>query len=135
MPFFGNSNQAEEPTFATETPLEKRIEEARKVLQKYPERVPVIVERAKNAVDKIPRIDKKKYMVPADMTFGQFTHVVRHRLKLTPEQALFCFVNNIQPTTTTTLGQIFNEHKDAGGFLQIVYACESTFGSGPRPCA
>lgn len=128
MPLFGKNNQPEEPSYASENSLEKRKQEADKILKKFPDRVPVIVERAKKSVGKVPQIDKKRYMVPADMSFGQFTHVIRKRLELTPEQALFCFVNNVQPTATTTLGQIFDEYKDECGFVQIVYACESTFG-------
>ncbi len=48
-------------------------------------------------VDKsdITTIDKKKYLVPADLTVGQFVFVIRKRIKLEPEKAIFIFVNNV----------------------------------------
>jgi GABA(A) receptor-associated protein len=77
--------------------LEKRQTEAERIRQKYPDRIPVICEK----VDKsdIPTIDKKKYLVPADLTVGQFVYVIRKRIKLSPEKAIFVFVNEILPPT------------------------------------
>ncbi len=46
--------------------LEKRKAEADKIRRKYDDRIPVIVERAKGA--DIIDIDKKKYLVPGDLT-------------------------------------------------------------------
>lgn len=53
------------------TSPEKRKLEAERIRSKYPERVPVICER--DARSDIPDIDKKKYLVPADLTVSQFT--------------------------------------------------------------
>jgi GABA(A) receptor-associated protein len=41
----------------------------------------------------IATIDKKKYLVPADLTVGQFVYVIRKRIKLSPEKAIFIFVD------------------------------------------
>lgn len=43
--------------------------------------------------------DESRYLVPADLTVGQFVYVVRKRIKLTPEKAIFIFVKNILPPT------------------------------------
>ena len=40
-----------------------------------------------------------RYLVPADLTVGQFVYVVRKRIKLTPEKAIFIFIKNILPPT------------------------------------
>ena len=45
----------------------------------------------------IPDIDKKKYLVPADLTVGQFHYVIRKRIQLAPEKALFLFCSNTIP--------------------------------------
>lgn len=37
--------------------------------------------------------------MPADLTVGQFVYVVRKRIKLGPEKAIFIFVKNILPPT------------------------------------
>ena len=76
---------------------EKRQAEALRIREKYPDRIPVIVEKAGRS--DIPDIDKKKYLVPGDLTAGQFVYVIRKRIKLSPEKAIFIFVNNILPPT------------------------------------
>ena len=42
-------------------------------------------------------LDKKKYLVPSDLTVGQFYFLIRKRIHLRPEDALFFFVNNVIP--------------------------------------
>lgn len=59
--------------------------------------VQVICEKADRS--DIPDIDKKKYLVPADLTVGQFVYVIRKRIKLSPEKAIFIFINNVLPPT------------------------------------
>ena len=61
----------------------------------------VIVEKATNST--IPDIDKKKYLVPSDLTVGQFVYVIRKRIKLQAVKAIFIFVNNSIPPTGTQL--------------------------------
>ncbi|KAG2262267.1 hypothetical protein Bca4012_013087 [Brassica carinata] len=79
-------------SFKLEHPLERRQIEASRIRDKYPDRVPVIVEKAERS--DVPNIDKKKYLVPADLTVGQFVYVVRKRIKLSAEKAIFVFVKN-----------------------------------------
>ena len=74
---------------------EKRKSEAERIRAKYPDRVPVICEKADRS--DIPDIDKKKYLVPADLTVGQFHYVIRKRIQLAPEKALFLFCSNTIP--------------------------------------
>jgi GABA(A) receptor-associated protein len=87
----------------------------------------------------IPTIDKKKYLVPSDLTVGQFCYVIRKRIKLAPEKAIFIFVNEVLPPTAALMSSIYDEHKDEDGFLYITYlplffcsngsyAGENTFG-------
>merc|ERR1712032_999920 len=114
-------------SFKSEHPLEKRQAEALRIREKYPDRIPVIVEKAGRS--DIPDIDKKKYLVPGDLTAGQFVYVIRKRIKLSPEKAIFIFVNNILPPTAALMSSIYDEHKDEDGFLYIVYSGENTFGS------
>ncbi|CAN6821000.1 unnamed protein product, partial [Brassica oleracea] len=86
----------------------------------------VIVERAEKS--DVPDIDKKKYLVPADLTVGQFVYVVRKRIKLSPEKAIFIFVKNVLPPTAAIMSAIYEEHKDEDGFLYMSYSGENTFG-------
>jgi GABA(A) receptor-associated protein len=121
------SNTKGQTPFHIEHPFIKRKEEAERILQKYPERIPVIVQRS-DGNSNIPDIDKKKYLVPNDLTMGQFIYVIRKRIKLKPEQAIFTFVNNTMPAATALISQIYKEHKDADFFLYLTISGENVFG-------
>ncbi|CAO2200790.1 unnamed protein product, partial [Urochloa humidicola] len=113
-------------SFKLEHPLERRQAEANRIREKYPDRIPVIVEKAEKS--DIPDIDKKKYLVPADLTVGQFVYVVRKRIKLSAEKAIFIFVKNTLPPTAALMSAIYEENKDEDGFLYMTYSGENTFG-------
>ncbi|KAJ3504092.1 hypothetical protein NM208_g16387 [Fusarium decemcellulare] len=81
--------------FKDEHPFEKRKAEAERIRQKYADRIPVICEKVEKS--DIATIDKKKYLVPADLTVGQFVYVIRKRIKLSPEKAIFIFVDEVLP--------------------------------------
>jgi len=113
--------------FKSEHTLEQRQQESARIREKYPERVPVICERAERSQSVID-IDKKKYLVPSDLTVGQFMFVIRKRLKLPPEQAIFLFVNGTIPPTGSLMSQVYEDYRDEDGFLYINYAGENIFG-------
>jgi GABA(A) receptor-associated protein len=106
---------------------EKRKEVADRIKSKYPDRIPVIVEKAPKS--DAPDIDKKKYLVPADITVGKFVFEIRKHMKLSPEKAIFLFVNNTLPPTADLIANIYERYKDEDGFLYITYSGENTFGS------
>ena len=113
--------------FKESHPFDKRSAEASRILTKYPDRIPVIVE--KDPRSDITQIDKQKYLVPADLTVGQFIFVIRKRIKLESEKAVFLFINNRLPPTASLMSQIYKEDKDADSFLYVTYSGENTFGS------
>ena len=103
------------------------IEEAQRVLEKYPDKIPIIVNVSDKCKDLNP-LDKNKYIVPSDMTVGQFVYVVRKKIKLKQGQALFFFTNNVLIPNSVTLKSIYENNKSENGFLYIYYSTESTFG-------
>ncbi|KAL9255094.1 Autophagy-related protein [Drosera capensis] len=113
--------------FKLDFPFETRKAESARIKEKFPERIPTIVERAERT--DIPDIDKKKYLVSSDWTVGQFVYVVRKRVKLSAEKAVFIFVKNTLPPTGALLSAVYEEHKDEDGFLYMTYSGENTFGS------
>lgn len=66
--------------------------------------------------------------MPVDLTVGQFVYVIRKRIKLPSEKAIFIFVNDILPPTAALISTIYEEHKDDDGFLYVLYSGENTFG-------
>ena len=109
-------------------PFDKREEECKRVITKHPNRVPILVFKDNKKGSNIPDIDKHKFLVPADLTFGQFNYVIRKRIKLKPEIAIFTFINGYLPPTSALVANIYNIHKDKDGFLYVIYTSENTFG-------
>ncbi|KAJ0745810.1 putative autophagy protein Atg8 ubiquitin [Helianthus annuus] len=150
LKFAESSNQSADMVFKLQHPPEKRRAESTRIRDKYPDRVPVrhltqtsyiyivsifklrkvsfqvIVERAERS--DLADIDKNKYLVPADLTVGQFVYVVRKRIKLSAEKAIFVFVKNMLPPTAALMSAIYEENKDEDGFLYMTYSGENTFG-------
>ncbi|WOL10162.1 autophagy-related protein [Canna indica] len=106
--------------------FEKRKSESQRIKDKYPGRVPVIVEKADRS--DVPNIDKKKFLVPGGITHGQFVYVIRKRINLSPEKAIFMFVDNVLPPTGNLMSQLYDDKKDEDGFLYYIYSGENTFG-------
>ncbi|KAJ3211121.1 ubiquitin-like protein atg8 [Clydaea vesicula] len=101
--------------FKDENPFEKRKLESERIRQKYPDRIPCLVE--KNEKSDIASVDKNKYLVPSDLTMGQFVYVIRKRINLAPEKAIFILVNDLMPPSSSLISQVYQEHKDEDGFL------------------
>lgn len=115
-------------SYKTKHTFEVRLAESRKIRESFPGRVPVIIEKA-SRVSEIPTIDKNKFLVPIDLTLGQFIYVIRKRMCLPPEKALFVFINNTLPQTGTTLRQLYTQFADEDGFMYATYGGENTFGA------
>jgi GABA(A) receptor-associated protein len=111
--------------FKRQYSFKHRSDEAKAVLQKHPERIPIIVEPAD---DKSPTPNRKKFLVPAGLTFGQFTHVVRKRIDTTPDEAVVLMIEDVMPICSSTIREIYDKHKDLDSFLYVVVAAEKIFG-------
>ncbi|AYV86493.1 MAG: hypothetical protein Sylvanvirus1_89 [Sylvanvirus sp.] len=106
--------------------FEKRATESANIREKYASRIPIICEKLSSS--DVKEIDKKKYLVPNELTAGQFLYVIRKRIQLPPEGALFLSMKNTIPPAAEMLSSLYQKHKDADGFLYITYASENTFG-------
>jgi GABA(A) receptor-associated protein len=107
--------------------FEARLEESSRIREKFPGRIPVIVERSARSLT-VPVIDKQKFLVPGDLSVSQFIFVIRRRLNLPPEQALFIFVGNTLPTTGILIRELHASYADKDGFLYVTYCGENVFG-------
>ena len=120
------SRTKEDANITDEETLEKRKLESEKILKKYPDRIPCLVYNAKKS--NLPKLMKKKFLVPGELTIQQFLKVIRLRIKIREDQALFLFVNNILCKGTSTLSEAYAQHKGEDGFLTFHLCEESTFG-------
>ena len=109
--------------------LERR-EQSSRILVKYPTRVPVICEKLPRS--NIKELDRKKYLVPSDITFRSFIAIIRKRLKLDNDIGMYFFFtrdgSDIMVPTSHMIALLYDEYQDKDGFLYITYAGESTFG-------
>ena len=112
-------------SFKDKFSFERRFQESENILIKYPDRIPIIVERFNI---NLPEIDRKKYLAPADLTIGNFMYVIRKRLKLESEKSLFLFFDDKILPVSNSLGHAYDTHKDKDGFLYVKYCEETTFG-------
>ena len=106
--------------------FQKRLAEAQRVLDNYPNRIPIIVENDKYS--KLPMMTKRKYLVPDDMTVGQFMYVVRKRMKLKSETAIYMFFDQTLAPTSKKISEVYKIYKDQDNFLYITVGAERTFG-------
>jgi GABA(A) receptor-associated protein len=106
--------------------LDERKNESQKMLSKYYNYIPIVVEKCDL---KSEDIDKKKYLVPFDFTLGQFLYILRKHIKLSPEKAMFCYINNNIPNISKNINTLYDDYKDEDGFLYVHYSTnESVFG-------
>ena len=101
--------------------------EALYVLQKYPKKVPVIVQRCINCND-LPELPKKKFLMPKDLRMSEFLFYIRRQISVPPHISVFIYVNNTLPSLNMNMEFLYNEEKNVNGFLYIYYASEHTFG-------
>lgn len=103
--------------------FELREKEARRILDKYPDRIPIICESFGDV-----KLDKSKYLVPKDITVGQFIYVLRKRVALKSEQNIFVFVNNTIPSISSLISELYEQYKDPDNLLYLTVKTESVYG-------
>jgi GABA(A) receptor-associated protein len=104
---------------------EKRLQESISIRKKYPDRIPIILEKYN---DSAPELEKYKYLVPSDGTLSLLLLHIRIRVKLDPAKAIFLTIKNEVCNPSELLLKLYEEKKDPDGFLYITYSTENTFG-------
>lgn len=103
--------------------------EVDRIRNRFPSRIPVFITRAKNTDAKVlPNLQKNKFLVPMDLTVGQFIYIIRKQLEVSADKAIFIFVKNTLPTTSMLMKELYAQYADSDGLLRMQYTSESTFG-------
>lgn len=119
----GSSGEYDQ-SFRNTKSFSERKQQARTLREKYPTRYPIIIE---SHVDL--QLDKKKYLVPYDLTIGQLFYLIRNRLKIPPEQGLFFFNEyGSIPPISDTLEKVYKSSHNEDGFLYFKLTSETAFG-------
>lgn len=111
--------------------LEERKQESEGVLKKFPGKIPCIME--KDPSSKFENFDedkvKKKYLFTADTTAEQLIALLKSNLKLDPTSALFVTIEGkIALAGMSSMGDIYDMHKNEDGFLYICYSSQQCWG-------
>ena len=139
--------------YKNEHSLEQRRFESERIRRRYPDRIPVIVQPFLSSSSSsssvlstslfrsftsssscsegtLARLENEKFLVPSELSFGQFAYNIRRRLRLRSEHALFFYIGlyGKQPILSSTMEVLYNENKDSDGFLYVCYADEKVFG-------
>lgn len=111
--------------YKSTTSLIKRTIESQRVLHKYPDRIPMIIETND---ENMQRLQNNKYLIPKDLTIGQLLYILRKHIKLDPTKSIFVFIRNTLPPTSSIVSDLYDMYRDVDGFLYMEYRSENTFG-------
>lgn len=97
-----------------------------RLLAKYPDKVPIIVEVDKNIV--LKKDYKLKYLFPRDDTMGKFAMLFREKnINIDKNEGLFWFCNNKLILLSQTAKELWQADKKQG-ILYIKVCKENVFG-------
>ncbi|KAM5144633.1 microtubule-associated protein 1 light chain 3 gamma [Callospermophilus lateralis] len=108
--------------------LATRQQEVAGIRAKFPNKIPVIVERYPRE-QFLPLLDKTKFLVPQELTMTQFLSLIRSRMVLRATEAFYLLVNKSLVSMNVTMAEIYRDYKDEDGFVYMTYASQETFGS------
>jgi GABA(A) receptor-associated protein len=117
--------------------LQQKIEDSSRLLLKYPDRIPLIIE--KEMSDSFLNLKNCKYLIPKDMTVGDFLCIIRTKINKTfnEKKAIFTFVKSVDKFNNSSyilipmnniMGDIYRTYKLNDGYLYIKFGIENTFG-------
>lgn len=110
-------------------PLPERLVRTNRLLYKYPQRIPIIIDRFKSGD---PEVKQHKFLLESSMIMSQFVYLLRKQLSnnLGPEHALFLFDKKTYSTLnmSATIGELHKHIVDPDGCIHLVYSLEATFG-------
>ncbi|CAL5394539.1 unnamed protein product [Camellia sinensis] len=107
-------------------PLEMRHTEIASIKDEQRDGIPVILEKAEGS--EILDMPRKKFLVPTDMSVGQFMCVIRKTFKIKPEKAMIILLRNFVIATALSMAEIYQANKREDGCLYMSYAEENTYG-------
>ncbi|KAF5914091.1 microtubule-associated proteins 1A/1B light chain 3C [Diceros bicornis minor] len=108
--------------------LATRQEEVAGIRAKFPNKIPVVVERYPRE-QVLPPLDKTKFLVPQELTMTQFLGIIRSRMVLGAPEAFYLLVNNRNVVSmSVTMAEIYRDYRDEDGFLYVTYASQEVFG-------
>lgn len=111
--------------------LRKRQNECQRLVERYPDRLPIIFHRSETSA--LPQMKKYKYLMTKELRMDQVKFIVRKALRNHAED-LKLYVETVvdpnrwitlnslvEPHQFMTLKSVFEQYKSEDGFLYITY--------------
>ena len=121
--------------YRSEKNLSERVSESNRILARYPNYIPVIVETSEKEIAK--NLLKNKYLVPQDVSVSHLMINIRKNLKVDSKKAVFIFCNNMLVNGTEIMSVLYERYRESlkkddpnlsDKFMYITVSYENTFG-------
>ena len=124
----GGEYQIAYKSFKQRRSLTARKAEVYNIKNKFPEKVPVIVERySKEKI--LPRLSKTKFLVPGELALRQFQLILRARMSLDKSSTMYLLVDGKSILAhSMIMNEVYVDYHDEDGFLYLTYASQEVFG-------
>lgn len=118
---FRTSSQALSP-FKMEWSLEFRAKDCTRMREKYPDRVPLIVERESDK--RVPELAKCKLLMNYTVTVAQALRIIRNKAGLGRDCRLQLYVNGRMLEHEQLIADVHMQERDEDGFLYCTYSMD-----------
>ena len=123
-------------SYKEEFSLDQRSSESNRILAKYPDRVPIIIECKNKELNGL--IHKKKFLVPSEISVSYLMQIIRGKSKLDCKKAIFMFIGDKILVGSSIISEVYekyletkkNTNEKYDKFLYIELTYENTFGVG-----
>ncbi|KAM3144492.1 hypothetical protein pb186bvf_003361 [Paramecium bursaria] len=131
------NSQSKKGNFKSEMSLEQRKQKTEGFKQRYPDKIPIIVEKHKKC--NLKELDRVQFLVSREIKFSDFKSQIREKLKLKDNQALFLQCGNtiitdgnnlfLNPIQDCKMVEIYEKYQDKDDhFLYLLYTDAEVFG-------
>ncbi len=117
------------PSYRESTSFEARKKKSNSLLSKFPDKIPVILE--KSSKDKyLPKNEKNKLLVGNDMTVSNILQLLKKNLNINESMSIYIMVlnQNIMLSGSQSILTLYNSYKSNDGLLYLEYCSENVFG-------
>jgi hypothetical protein len=130
MTLFSNNRK----TFKDLYTVEERITESNRIIAKYPDYIPVIIDCS----ERLGQLKKQKFLVPSEVSASHLLHSVRKHFESKKTDAIFMFCGDVLICPTTMMKVIYADYKiknkitdggDSDKFMYLMINSENTFGN------
>ncbi|TNV77847.1 hypothetical protein FGO68_gene11294 [Halteria grandinella] len=124
-------------SFKNKYSLDKRAKWAAEARQQYPNKFPLIIERAqdKNTLENLEEMANPKFLMPNTFKVAEVLTIIKKKLQLTREvqqqSGIVLFAEGrYLMKSDAPISDIYERHQDKeDGFLYIVYQVEKVYGA------